>query len=94
MKQTINQYDFRDAFEKMGRKDQFSYDGLGALFNYLEEINGNMELDVIALCCEFTEYENFAELHEAYDIIEDMDELRDNTTVIPINQDSFIIQNF
>ena len=36
MKQTINQYDFADAFKKMNRADNFSYEGLKVLFNYLE----------------------------------------------------------
>ena len=55
MIQTINLSDFRAAFHSMGRKDQFSYEGLGALFNYLEDIDPDFDLDVIALCCEFSE---------------------------------------
>jgi len=30
MKQSINEHKFRDAFHKMGRGEQFSYDGLTA----------------------------------------------------------------
>jgi hypothetical protein len=52
MKQTINKFQFREAFKSMGRQDQFSYDGLGILFDYFEE---DTELDVIGLCCEFAE---------------------------------------
>lgn len=59
MKTTVNVYEFRDAFYKMGRKDQFSYDGLGVLFGYLESLEEDtgeeIELDVIALCCDFAE---------------------------------------
>ena len=59
MKQTINLYDFRNAFYKMGRKDSFSYGGLEILFDYLEELEQatgeEMELDVIALCCDYAE---------------------------------------
>ena len=56
MIQTINVSDFRAAFHSMGRKDQFSYEGLGALFDYLEEFDGgSYELDVIALCCDYSE---------------------------------------
>jgi hypothetical protein len=56
MIQTINVSDFRAAFHRMGRKDQFSYEGLGALFEYLEEFDdGGYELDVIALCCDYSE---------------------------------------
>lgn len=52
MKQTINKFQFRDAFQ--GRHN-FSYDGLGILFDYLEECAPDTELDVIGLCCEFAE---------------------------------------
>ena len=33
----INQYDFIDAFKKMGRTDNFSNSGLVALHEYLED---------------------------------------------------------
>lgn len=57
MKQTINFHDFVDAFNRMGRGEQFSYSGLKALFEYLEDIfDGDYELGVIALCSEWAEY--------------------------------------
>ena len=46
---------FCDAFRDMGRNDQFSYAGKRALFDFLEEVATDMELDVIALCCEYYE---------------------------------------
>ena len=55
MIQTINVSDFRDAFRACGRQNQFSYEGLGALFDYLEEIDPDFDLDVIALCCDYSE---------------------------------------
>ena len=58
MKTTVYLNEFRDAFQKI-RPDNFSYEGLGALFEYLEECERdtgeNYELDVIALCCDFSE---------------------------------------
>lgn len=52
--------DFCDAFRDMGRNESFSYEGKRALFDYLEalseDIGSTIELDVIALCCEY--YEN------------------------------------
>ena len=65
MIQTINASDFRDAFRAYGRADQFSYEGLGALFNYLEDINPDFDLDVIALCCEYSE-ETIEQIAENY----------------------------
>ena len=71
MKQTINLYDFRDAFYKMGRKDNFSYDGLEELFDYLEEVEmatgEEIELDVISLCGDFAE-SRMDDLIRDYDI--------------------------
>ena len=59
MKQTINTYQFEQAFKNCGRGEQFSYHGLQVLFDYLEEYEDNtgeeLELDVIALCCEYSE---------------------------------------
>ena len=54
MKQTINLYQFRDAFQAI-RPDNFSYEGLETIYNYLEEIDSEMELDVIAICCDFSQ---------------------------------------
>ena len=61
---------FRDTFHRLGRASAWSYDGLGALYDYLielEEDTGNgVEFDVIALDCEFAEYEleEFKEEHD------------------------------
>lgn len=59
MKTSINKYEFRDSFIRMGRKDNFSYEGLNVLFDYFEEYEKStgeeIELDVIAICCEFNE---------------------------------------
>ena len=59
MIQAINLYDFRDAFKRCGRGDQFSYEGLELIFDYIEEYEDStgeqVELDVVALCCEWCE---------------------------------------
>lgn len=71
MYQSINVYDFRDAFSRMGRQDQFSYKALGWLFDHLEdyeaETGEKVELDVIALCCDYNEM-TWKELVESYNI--------------------------
>ena len=70
MKQTVTKYMFTEAFRQAGRSEQFSYSGLQALFEYLEEMEEEtgeeMELDVIALCCDFSEYETAKEAAEEY----------------------------
>ena len=54
MIQTVNLHDFRKAFQEI-RPNNFSYEGLEVLFNYLEEMEPQYQLDVIAICCDFTE---------------------------------------
>lgn len=55
MKQTVDFQDFRHAFRAYDRMDNFSYEGLRVLFDYLEDINPDYELDVIALRCDYAE---------------------------------------
>jgi hypothetical protein len=59
MKTTVSKYDFERAFVDANRKDQFSYEGLAVLFDYFEsyeeETGQEIELDVIAICCDYTE---------------------------------------
>ena len=70
--QSINNVcQFREAFRIAGRMDQFSYEGLEVLFDYLdnlsEDIGEPIELDVVALCCEYYE-SSIEELIDNYKI--------------------------
>lgn len=100
MKSTVNRSDFHNAFKDMGRGEQFSYDGLDALFDWLEVYEENtgteVELDVIALCCDFTEYANLAEFHQDYNAEDypDIESIDEATPVIKVNDNAFIIQQF
>jgi len=68
MKQTVqNASQFRDAFRAMDRHTQFSYEGMELLFDYFEELDPDMELDVIAICCEYSE-STPAEIMESYSL--------------------------
>ena len=98
MKDTIEQYQFVDWFQKH-RPHNFTHEGCKALFAYLEELEWDtgeeMEFDPIAFCCEYSEYATIEECLEQYDTIESIDELRDNTSVIEVEgTDAIIIQNF
>jgi hypothetical protein len=59
MKATVYLSDFRAAFNRAGRGDQFSYEGLELIYDYLDEYERDsgeeIELDVIAICCEWSE---------------------------------------
>ncbi len=96
---TINEYDFTTAFHKMGRGDNFTYKGLNALYDYLDmlgdDIGEPIELDVIALCCEYNEYEDLEEFQGVYgDDYQSIEDIERETQVIMIDDDSFIIQAF
>ena len=102
MKQSVNDCDFIDAFRNYfgGQyKTNFSYEGLKALFEWFEEYENDtgeeMELDVVAICCDFTEYESLKEYNEDYDKeYEEIDEIADDTTLIKIDDERFIIQQY
>ena len=110
MKQSINFSQFADAFRDHDRKENFSLEGLRALFDFLEDVDEQCEteteLDVIALCCEFSEYNSAVDcITEAgYDFEpeetepeetaeEALEYLIDRTMVITFDS-GIIIQNF
>tara|TARA_R110000823_G_scaffold114786_15_gene237182 strand:- start:96 stop:416 length:321 start_codon:yes stop_codon:yes gene_type:complete len=95
---TVSQ--FRDEFRAHGRADQFSYDALGLLFDYLESID-YQELDVIELCCAYSE-ESVEAVAESYRVdIEGMsdeealeevlDYLNYHTSVVGVTDDGGIV---
>ena len=112
MKKSVNFYDFERAFRHYNRSNNFSYDGLRALFDYLESYEDStgeeIELDVIALCCDFTEYDSIDDFLREHDLDIDRDDLNDedwkeavfkeieyHTQLIRIeDSESFIIQNY
>ena len=75
MKQTISFYEFKNAFMSL-RPNNFSLEGLGVLWDYLQEYENDcgveVELDVIAICCDFSEdsWENIAKSYDFIDLSE------------------------
>jgi len=69
MKMTLTACDFVEHFERI-RLDQFTRAGLFALFEHLEEMEDatgeEMEFDCVAICCEFSESENFVDWAAGY----------------------------
>ena len=93
----VTQSEFIDTFRNShSYKNNFSYDGLMALFEYLEQYEDStdeqIQFDMIGLCCEYSEYSNVKEfitdyqdspeLHEDLDYSEIISVLRDHTEVI------------
>jgi hypothetical protein len=96
---TVTEWAFIDRFVAYDRLNTFGYDGCQALFEYLEQLEDDIgeqiELDVIALCCDYTRFESLAEFNEQHgEECESLDDVRDKTTVIEIDDDAFIIQNY
>jgi hypothetical protein len=109
MKTTVSMYDFERAFVDAGRKDQFTYEGLRLLFEYFEEYEEStgeeVELDVIAICCEYSEDTPEAIANNYWDrdsVPDDEDELRDqvreyleaNTTLVGETSTGFVYACF
>ena len=98
MIKTIGFSDFCDEFHGSQYEKNFSYNGKRALFDYLEEYEEStgekVELDIVALCCDYTEYENFEEVQKNYDKVKTLEELQDNTQVIELENGGLIIQNY
>lgn len=109
MKQTIGFSQFCDAFWDT-YKGNFSYNGKRALFDYLERLEEDtgedIELDIVALCVEYTEYDTAVEAATEYsgfevnkDLSEDENEkaakqfLENRTTLIEFDG-GVIIQDF
>jgi hypothetical protein len=88
---------FVNAFDAMGRGDQFSYSGLRALFHYLDDMGSDtsIELDVIALCCEFVEFNSLDDFRDQYgEHYKSLDDIAEQTTVIDIDGERFITGEF
>ena len=97
MIETVSEWQFIDAFMKI-RPDNFTRSGLQALYDYIieleDDIGEQIEFDVIALCCDFTQYESLEELNNEYDgKFKDLEHLADYTQVIEFD-DGIIIQAF
>lgn len=108
MKITVTESMFRSQFYSCGRGEQFSYEALGLLFEYIEQYESDtgeeQELDVIEICCSFSE-DSAIDVASNYNIdIDGLDDdeieeavesyLEDNTQVVGKSGIGFIYQQF
>jgi len=97
--ETVNVHSFREAFKMMDRQNQFSYDGLEVLFDYLDDFEPDVELDVIAICCDFEEV-TFEDMRGTEDLDDDASEeeileyLESVTTVVGTTDESVIYYQY
>ena len=83
---------FIEAFKAI-RPENFSYDALGAMFDYFDDFGSDVdvELDVIAICCDFSEYTSLVDYNEQHGTAyESLDELQQNCSVIEIDGEWFV----
>ena len=99
MKRTVDYYDFRQAFADYDRIANFTPEGLEMLFNWLEELEQDtgeeMELDVIAICCEFSEddWEDIADNYSV-DLSEYTDDIDKSDAVLEyLNENTLVVGN-
>ena len=95
--QHITQDQFINEFEAI-RPNSFSIVGLCALYEWLENMSEDMdkpyELDVIAIYCEFTEYDSLDAIQDNYGDGLTLDEVYDNTIVIELANGGYILQDY
>ncbi len=95
MKQTVNRNDFMHAFHQYNRYEQFGYDALAVLFDYYEQLEDDLgeeiTLDVIAICCDWGVYST-EEIKGEFDMTPE--ELMDETTVLNVDDDIYLVQEF
>ena len=68
IRETVTKSRFIDWF-KVGnstRENQFSYEALEFLYEYLSDQEEDVEFDPISVCCEFTEYEDISEFNRDF----------------------------
>lgn len=93
MKTTLSEWTFIDAVRDHDRMSNFDMDGWRALFDYLlkleQDTGEEIELDIIAFCCDFKRFESVDEYNENYGTnyasMYDIEELASS-----INDDAFI----
>lgn len=109
-KSNIGFCEFCDSFGQGSYQKNFSYEGKQALYDYLtnseEELGEEIELDTVALCCDFVEYAcalDYAQSFSEFEFNEEDSEeekekkalefLQDSTQVIEF-EGGIIIENF
>lgn len=105
MQQSVNFHDFINAFKAYDRYDQFGYEALRIVFDYLEEYEEStgeeLELDVVAICCDYSA-DHYTDIAANYGLdLEGMEEdeakdavivyIQDNTQFLGLTDDGHLV---
>ena len=100
---SLSLYDFERAFRDMNR-DYYSHEAYEYLYDMLDELD--CVLDVIAICCDFTEYEGCEVLSEYGNLVDGdladdderlevvLDKIDSETFVVRLENGNYLIQAF
>ena len=101
MKINVTEYLFIDYFNNI-RPDAFTYEALKALYDYFidyEESTGDeIELDVIAICCDYAEYtkekllDEYSYLGDSLETI--IEAIREQSYIIEVSNGNYIVRAF
>lgn len=92
---SLNENEFINEFVTAGHyANNFSKEGLKNLYGYLYEISDYLELDVIAICCEWSEYDSFDELIADYSQYTTLESIENETTVLELDSGGYIVRVF
>lgn len=83
---TIDKYEFRLAFlNSETYKNQFSLNALDELFEFYENQDETVELDIVAIACDWIEYENIKDYNSDYSqSLKSWDEVCEQTLVLQL----------
>lgn len=101
MKKTVDSYYFINEFNSR-LPNQFTYEGLNSLYDYFddyEESTGEeIELDVIAICCDYAEYSkdelvmDYGHLGDSLEAI--IEAIREESDIIDVPNGNYIVRAF
>ena len=114
MKITLNNSEALEIVKKMDRLNQFGYEGwielIGHIHDYEQDTDTEIDFDPVALCCEYSRYEDIKEFQDAYGKeYKTMEDIEEVTQVLYIETeydktldtaygmkktDAFIVSNF
>jgi len=99
MKHTITKWEFIDSIMRIhdnGKNGSFTSEGLEILWDWYDDIQyEDTEFYPSDVSGEWTQYKNIEEFRQNYtDEYEDIDDIRDRSIVLQIDDEAFLVSQF
>jgi|TARA_R110000822_G_scaffold1299_6_gene5890 hypothetical protein len=96
---TVTKFDFIDRMWKIhdnGKNGAYSIEGLEVLWDWLDGLEyGHQEFYPADISCTWNEFKNLKEFQDNYtDEYEDLDDIRDISIVLEIDDEAFLVSEF